>query len=255
MSKQPNAFLSQTTVKNPLHIEIVTHCYRYPQLLRYQLSSLVVDPPMNVCVTMTVCYTCGDEETVGALAWFSRQKVKGVTWNWRPMKARALCRRSIGRNEVALVSQADWLWFTDADYWFTAECWDAFASLREVRRPLVFPRSVNFHKTHALGDACIAHARKQPGLIVAERADFAPVRMRCAIGGIQIARGDVCRERGYLRNSRRFQRPARTLQFQKCREDVYFRRDLRTRGYAVDLPGVYRIRHSQTGRNSPEVSL
>jgi hypothetical protein len=238
-----------------MRVEIVTHCYHYPRLLRYQLSSLVLWPPVGVEVTMTVCFTPEDEATAAVLEEFTARKVARVRWNWRPMAARELCRRSIGRNRAALATEADWVWFADADYWFAAECWPAFGGIEGRREPLVFPREVWRHRSHALGDAYLERAAQATGLVWAEPGEFEPVRMRCAIGGIQIARGEVCRERGYLRESRRFQRPPRRAVFQQCREDVAFRRALGTRGVAVDLPGVFRIRHSTAGRHDPALRL
>lgn len=111
------------------------------------------------------------------------------------------------------------------------------------------------HKWRALGDACIDAADAQAGLLAANRDEFAPIRMRRAIGGIQIASGDHCRRHGYLRDSRRWQTAPHRAIFQKCREDLFFRKACGTSGQAVHLPGVYRIRHSCKGRNDPALRL
>jgi hypothetical protein len=60
-----------------------------------------------------------------------------------------------------------------------------------------------------------------------------------AIGGVQIARGDIVRRIGYVpeRANRTSERWVNSV------EDVTFRKLIGTKGAAVDLPGVYRIRH------------
>lgn len=237
-----------------MKIEIVTHCYRYATLLRHQLSSLVLHPPPEgVSLTATICHTPEDEETAKALAWFGTLSVPGVTWNWLPLPQAELCRRSIGRNRAALVTQADWVWFCDADYWFTTACWEAFRQLHDVTEPLVFPRVVNGHCSHELGDERIRQAREADGLVSVAVSEFEPERMRRAIGGIQIVRGDYCREHGYLKDSRRAQQPR--AEWKRAHEDVWFRRKVGSAGRAVDIPAVYRIRHGQAGRMVPDLIL
>ncbi len=238
----------------PLKIEVVTHCYRYATLLRHQLSSLVQGPPPDgVQVTATVCHTPEDDETTQALAWFGTLAVPGVTWNWMPLPMAELCRRSIGRNRAALATQADWVWFCDADYWFTPACWEAFTRLGGTKARLIFPREVMGHRSHDLGDACIQRARETEGLVSVPVSEFEPERMRRAIGGIQIVSGDYCREHGYLKNSRRAQQPR--AEWKRTHEDVWFRRELGGGGLPVNLPGVHRIRHGQAGRMVPGLIL
>jgi hypothetical protein len=237
-----------------LKIEVVTHCYRYATLLRHQLSSLVLGPPPpGVQVTATVFHTPEDEETSRAVAWFAQQSVAGVRWNAQPLPTAELCRRSIGRNRAALATQADWVWFCDADYWFTTECWEAFTRLGSTDARLIYPREVNGHRSHDLGDACIQRARETEGLVSVSISEFEPERMNRAIGGIQIVSGDYCRKHGYLKNSRRAQQPREV--WERAVEDVWFRKELGSDGMPVDLPGVYRIRHGQAGRMVPGLIL
>ena len=238
----------------PLKIEVVTHCYRYATLLRHQLSSLVLGPPPpGVQVTATVFHTLEDEETTRAVAWFAQQEVTGVQWNGQPLPTAELCRRSIGRNRAAMATQADWVWFSDADYWFTTGCWEAFRRLDDTDARLIYPREVNGHRSHDLGDACIQRARETEGLVSVAASEFEPERMNRAIGGIQIARGSYCRENGYLKDIRRAQQPR--SEWRRTHEDVWFRRELGNSGVPVDLPGVYRIRHGQAGRMVPGLTL
>lgn len=236
-------------------VEIVTHCFRYASLLRYQLSSLIVHPPQDITVTCTVCFTHEDAETTELLHWIEQFRAPNVTWNWIAQEPSHVCHRSIGRNLAAVNSQSDWIWFCDADYWFNSECWKTFATFELGDSTLVFPRYINGHRDHKLGDRLIDAARKSTSLVLAPQRDFKRERMNRAIGGIQIVRGDTCRAMGYLKSSASAQSPRSDCIWRKTREDVVFRRSLRTSGQPVRLPGVYRIRHTQAGRNVPGLVL
>lgn len=239
-----------------MKIELVTHCYQYASLLKYQLSSLVLNPPpADIGLKVTVFYTEDDTETSNVLRSFLQFQIPNLEWNWRSQPPLELCRRSIGRNLAALASDADWIWFTDADYWFGSECWASFRKLGTHESCLIYPRYVSHHRTHAMGDVAIHAAHSREGLIGADPAEFEPKKMRKAIGGIQIAKGEVCREKGYLKNGRKAQTPVRELLFERNKADVWFRRDLGTGGAAADIDEVYRIRHSQAGRYTPGLKL
>jgi len=220
----------------PLKVEVVTHCFRYSTLLRHQLSSLVLwPPPESVEVKATVFHTLEDKETTQVLEWFGMLKPPRVSWNWQALPTAELCRRSIGRNRAALATEADWVWFCDADYWFTTACWEGFTQLGNTPAPLVFPRQVNGHRSHDLGDRSIQSARDTEGLVSVDASEFKPERMTRAIGGIQIVLGSYCREQGYLKNNRRAQMPR--IEWQRTHEDVTFRRHLGGGGRAVNRPG------------------
>lgn len=236
-------------------MEIVSHCYHYARLLRYHLSSFALWPPESLEIQVTICFAREDVETVAVLDWFSQVKVPRVTWNWMELPVLELCRRSIGRNRAALASRAEWVWFCDVDHWFTGECWRALAAMPSPDKKLIFPSHVNFHRWKGLGDARIQAADAHEGLISAPVEEFEPVRMRRAIGGIQIVKGDVCREGGYLRTHSRWQQPSAVPEFQRCKEDTSFRRSLRAPGLGLEIPGVYRIRHSKAGRWEPSLRL
>lgn len=239
-----------------MNVEIVTHCFQYPTLLRYQLSSLLLSPPPpDVQIKMTVFFTEEDALTTKVLTWFAQQKGPGVLWNWHPLPVLHLCRRSIGRNLAALSTNADWVWFTDADYWFATDCWKALASLPSNGQKLIFPRFVMTQQDHEMGDRAIESDSNGEGIITADHSEFSPRRMRRAIGGIQIVSGDTCRERGYLPNHRRAQKPTQEPVFAKNHADVWFRKEFGVPAHPVDLPGVYRIRHSKVGRLVPGLIL
>lgn len=230
-----------------LTLEIVSHCWQYPHLLIYQLSSLVRFPPQNVTVTMTVYYSSEDRRTSGLLAWFGRIVVPGLHWNWRDLPKEALFRRAIGRNDAALGTGADWIWFTDCDLMFREGCLDALGNALQGRRDaLVYPRV----------EKCTSLLPEDNPMLVADTADlkmvdidtsafFEQVRTR-ATGPLQITHGDVARACGYCNRLAYYQRPAAT--WQKAHEDRAFRWLLRTQGTPLDIPGVYRIRHVAKGR-------
>jgi hypothetical protein len=239
-----------------MKIEIVTHCYRYASLLRYQLSSLILHPPPEgVKIIATVCYMPEDEETRRVLDYFSSLPADRVQWNWMPLTEPELCQRSIGRNRAALATRADWVWFADADYWFDTRCWEWFLTQSPTQPVLIYPKIVQGHRKHELGDACIQQSRESNGLVKACIDEFGPNSMNRAIGGIQITRGDWCRKNGYLKNNPKAQAPREPVIWKRTREDVWFRLETGSKGIAMPIPGVYRIRHSQAGRHVTGLTL
>ena len=64
-----------------------------------------------------------------------------VRCNWQQLTPPQLFRRSIGRNQAALNSSADWVWFTDCDLYFGAGALDSLGHvLQGCNQPLVYPR-------------------------------------------------------------------------------------------------------------------
>lgn len=237
-----------------MNLHIVSHCWRYPRLLCYQLSSLVMHPPQRVHTICTVFHALEDTDTVDMLAFFRQQRTPStILWDFRTLPPENLCRRAIGRNHIAKTTPADWVWFADCDYVFGEGCIDAMPEqLASVDGPLAFPRIAHRSKTHELGDWAIRQV-DWLGLRCVLPEDYTPYTNRRAIGGIQIARGDVCREKGYLDGHAKFQRPAKRWRRTHC--DTAFRRSIGSRGQAIHLPNLYHIRHSQRGRKDVGVEL
>ena len=240
-----------------MKLEIVNHCWRYSRLLRYQLSSLLLHPPQEVDVVYTLFYSTEDVATSEVVAWFDQQSTTNVRWNWRELSTPQLLRRAIGRNLAAQATAADWVWFTDADHSFGSGCLDALPEqLSQVAGPLAFPRHLYIHIEHRLGDLLIDAASGPLQLLdVGARSDFKRRRNNRAIGGIQITRGDVCRANGYCAKHRRLQRPIEGKVFANCYGDRVFRRGLGTPGEPIDVPNLFRIRHSERGEDSPGLEL
>lgn len=232
----------------PLTLEIVSHCWNYSRLLTYQLSSLLLFSPRKVAVTMTVFYTEEDAHTCRTLEYFGDQRAENVTWRWWPIDRQLLFRRSIGRNMAALDTKADWVWFADCDEMFREGCLDSLAEFLPAHTgPLVFPRCVNVTDHIRLDDPLLKRAEDGPAILDIDPADFHPSLQEKAIGGIQIARGDVLRSIGYCNGRPKCLRPARRMT--RCREDTVFRRIIGTNGVPLDIPSLYRITHGNKGRS------
>lgn len=230
------------------HVEIVTHCWRYASLLACQASSLALYPPKgDVRVTLAVYCSPEDERTIGLLDRLDEAELsENVAIERRLLDTPSLMRRAIGRNQAARSTTADVVWFADCDYLFR---FGTFAALvREIEaRPdgtLYHPRQVLTNVDWADGDETIERAKSSSDWIDVDDAKFSPRSYGRAIGGMQIVRGDVARKHGYVPFGR-FQKPIPT--WQVTTEDVRFRKLLGPPQYAIDVPGVYRIRHSKRG--------
>jgi len=236
-----------------LSLEVVSHCWNYSHLLVYQLSSLVLSPPRDMDVTMTVFYCPDDSRTSRLLEFFTGQQVRGVRWNWRPLPRQQLFRRAIGRNMAALESRADWVWFTDCDLMFREKCLDSLAGLLQGRRDaLVFPDEERCTDLLAEDNSMLRTGTDTPQVVDIDTSDFVTYHRDRATGPLQIAHGDVCRAVGYCRDIQVYQTPQES--FAKCHEDRAFRWLLRSKGEPLPIPGVYRIRHVHKGRYTGSAS-
>ena len=230
-----------------LSLEIVSHCWHYAHLQAYQLSSLVLHPPRDVDVTMTVYYSEEDADTVALLRHFGAIEVPGVRWNWRALDKYQLFRRSIGRNHAARNTSCDWVWFTDCDVVFHEGCLDGLGAALQGRRDLlVHPAEERCSGMLGPDDPMIAGAHGAPRLLEIDPARFSPHFPSRATGPLQIAHGDVARACGYCEQLAIYQKPV--PRWAKAHEDRAFRWLLRSQGVPVEVPGVYRIRHAAKGR-------
>ncbi len=232
----------------PLELEIVSHCWQYSHLLIYQLSSLVLHPPEETSVTMTVFFSDEDPATVALLDFFGRRDVPRVRWNWQALEKTRLFRRALGRNLAARRTAADWVWFADCDLVFHAGAIDSAGRVLAPRRErLVFPR--RHHITEILDpeDPVLVRGRAAPRLLAIDTGrGFTPDVREKAVGALQIVRGDVARAGGYCGTIGFYQRPL--PRWRRTHEDRVFRWLLGTHGTPVDVEGIYRIRHRTKGR-------
>ena len=232
-----------------LKLEVVSHCWNYAHFLVYQLSSLALFPPKKLDVTMTVFYSPEDQKTSELLAWFGRQSIPGVTWNWQPIPKQVLFRRGFGRNRAALATKADWVWFTDCDLMFREHCLDSLADVLQGRQEaLLFPEEERTTDLLAENNPMLQAGSGEPRVLDIDTTSFSTRKIAKATGPLQIAHGDVCRAVGYCRNVSLYQKPV--AYFAKCHEDRAFRWLLRSQGHPIAVSDVYRIRHITKGRYS-----
>ncbi len=236
-------------------IEIVVHCYAekipdFAAMLTAQLSSLVLWTPKTCNVTLRVCAKSGDQLTDEAGFGFGPFLAENVFSDPLWLDGTDIFRRAIGRNIAAKRSNADIVWFADADYLFGEGCLDALAA--SDFKGLAYPRDIMIHKSHAVGDAELARIKIgeqfEPDLTL-----FKPQRIKFAIGGLQIVDGDTARAGGYL-DGTRWVKPTTATDFQDTREDRVFR-GLFPKSTALELPNLFRMRHSRSAFESADSRL
>ena len=247
-------------------IEIVTHCYaarfpHYAKALRYHLSGPLHHPP-QVPVTFKVCYTHEDVATRDVLDEFAKYNSAAYHIVRLPLPLDLLGRRHYGRDVAAAGTKADLVWMADCDYYFGRDCLDTlhrvFASAKGreavpgmAPRPVLWwPRHCMVSTDHAIGDGQLARAgvgvvAPQPDIV-----EFSRMRFPRAIGGTFILDGDYARDVGYLRGGKWVPpwKEDGVPPFASTRCDVSFRQRIKKHGVAqaLDLPELYRLRHSET---------
>jgi len=231
-------------------------------MLQVQLASLFhsVSFTSALHTTISVCHDPDDQNTVDVIAVFQKQlrnQFKYLSSNLAiksvELEKKNLFQRSVGRNQVALGTSADVVWFTDCDYYFGGDA--LAAACRACRKQLgtcVYPSCVYTHFKHEMGDVLLRKLNKVDMPVWEIRAfrqegEFVRRPMRKAIGGIQIIDGDYCREFGYL-NGTKWVDSVAADHFLRCRSDAPFRRSVGSTK-RVDIPDVFRIRHSRCGRD------
>ncbi len=230
-----------------MHLEIVSHCWKYSRLLMYQLSSLVLYPPSDICITMTVFSSSCDDHTQEVCGFFKEIEVPNVTWRFWNIERGKLLRRAIGRNLAALKSRADWVWFTDCDQLFYRGCLDGLAvELPRIGGPLAFPQQVWTSTPKFTDDELFVRASGSPRVIAIDTTEFTREQVDRATGAMQIANGDVVREVGYCKDVVEFMAPAE--RWYRTFEDVKFREILGTAGQPVPSVNLFRVEHKPKGR-------
>lgn len=238
-------------------LEIVTHCWSgldvpiYHRLLQLQLSSLVTHQTA-LQIRVSVCYTESDRMTSDMLAYFSKSfaSTNNKWLNPVSLPENQLFKRCIGRNILAKQTQADVVWFTDCDHiFYDSSLDDAYRECLQSKSPLIYPQSVWIHKKHRIGDALI-HSLEQTSkhIRIVSRSDFVQTDPKIAIGGIQVVKGDFCRERGYMDRWKRRLQPSGSDSFEQCLGDKKFRSYVGS-SEQRGINGVFRVRHSRTGRD------
>lgn len=200
--------------------------------------------PPDCEVSIRVCHTPSDIQTVSVLNYFMTQLQsldKSLSIDPVSMPLRLLGRRSIGRNIAAKETDADIIWFADVDFIFRGCLQDLSSFDWPSGIDIVFPESMS-QSSKSYGN----NLTDDLGIIDIDPDQFVPRKNARAIGGIQIVKGGFAREHGYLDNHPEWRRPI-DKPFPPCKEDARFRRHCRI--LKIDLPNVYRIQHSEKGRN------
>ena len=249
------------------HIEIVTHCYSgdqvpiYHRLLQMQLSSILEHYKKDIQITITVFYTMEDHLTSSIVHWFKskcepfqtrKSLCSNLTLNHITLPKKLLFRRAIGRNMAAKRTYADVVWFTDVDYLFFGDSIEtAYDACLKAETDMVFANKVQIHRKHQYGDDLVSLLEGQHQIVhfnATFSTRFASRKERRAIGGIQIVKGNWCREHGYLSDTKWVNEVDSDIGFQSCKCDVAFRKNLGS-STGVEIPDLYRVRHSRCGRD------
>jgi hypothetical protein len=235
-----------------MNIEICTHAYavdlpQYACFLRVQLESLLQAPEY---VSETVCYTRHDGRVAAVLEEYV--PLLGPRLRTILLTREELGRRGLGRNMAALATKADLVWFADVDYFWGPGCFEFLAGMAD-NPTLRWPKTVWTQADERVGDALLAILDNN-GNPAVDTSDFIATHPKKAIGGIQIIAGDYCRRYGYLNHDKRRQRPLNPGDTMfKTLEDSAIRKHIATVGQAmaIDLPGVYRLRHTRNAYQYP----
>ncbi len=239
---------------NKPHLEIVSHCWQYAHMWSYQISSLLNFPPQSLSVTYTLYYADEDEKTQAMVDAFSDITVPNVTWNWNRLPKESIFRRAIGRNQAALNSTADWLWFSDCDLIFHRDCLDTLAGFLSTKQTgLLYPAYEGITdmlpSDHPMIDE--DSERELPNDI--DTSLFYRNDITKAKGAFQIVHGDVARAAGYCNKLSLYQQPDN--RWRKTYEDTVFRNLIGYEGEPVEIPNLYRIRHVAKGRYTKDSNI
>jgi len=231
--------------KDPLHLQIVSHCWQYAHMLNFQLSSIINYPPKNLKLTYTLYHSGEDQNLKQLIRRIDNVSVPNVTWNWVEITRQQLFRRAIGRNRSALNTQADWIWFSDCDLIFHAGCLDSVAkAVQGCQHPMVFPQQEFI--TDLLDASHPMLNQDNEATINIDTSLFKINPIQKAKGAFQIVHGDVARTCGYCRDMKMYQTPMH--HWSKTYEDSIFRKLIASEGKPIEVKSLYRIRHVEKGR-------
>jgi len=230
-----------------LTIQIVSHCWNYAHLLRFQLTSLYQNECNNAQIIYTLYYCPEDQATVKLIHQFKNKTIKNLEWDFRALPREKLFRRAIGRNEASLGTHADWMFFVDCDLILNAGCLNSVAdTLAHKKLKLAFPAYENVTDLLPSEHPLLNQNPLNDGTLLIDTKLFKPVSIEKPKGGYQFVHGDVARVAGYCGSISLYQRPSRV--WRKTFEDTTFRTLIQDSGTPVDIKGIYRIRHQEKGR-------
>jgi len=242
---KPPAIDQLSIAGEPVHLQIVSHCWQYAHMLNFQLSSIINNPPKNLKLTYTLYHSAEDTKLKLLIDRIDKVVVPNVTWDWVELTTAQLLRRAIGRNQSALNTTADWIWFSDCDLIFHIGCLDSVATaVKGCQQRMVFPKQEFI--TDLLDASHPMLNQSNDSTIDIDTSLFKTNTIHKAKGAFQIVHGDVARTCGYCRDMKAYQAPMQ--HWSKTYEDSIFRKLIASEGEPITVKGLYRIRHIEKGR-------
>jgi len=234
-----------------LKLQIVSHCWNYSHLLRFQLSSLYKYSINNCELTYTLFYCEEDTNTVALIEEFEQYDIPNLTWDFRTLPREQLFRRAIGRNQASLATQANWVFFVDCDLILHEGCLDSVtAALSGQQLGLAFPSYEGLTELLPAEHTLLNQTPKADGTLDIDPTLFKQAPIMKPKGGYQFVHGDVARAAGYCGSISLYQQPTKV--WRKTFEDTTFRTVIQDQGTPVEVKGIFRIRHQEKGRYQKE---
>ncbi len=235
-----------------LKLQIVSHCWQYSHMLRFQISSLIKYTPSNIDITYTLFYSPEDTGVKKLIAHYDALNIDGIQWDWQPLPTPSLFRRAIGRHKAAKTTNADWVWFSDCDLIFHEHCLDSLAAeLSSKQTGLVFPDKERI--TDLLPPEHPMLDQNGEAIVDIDTSLFSHNAITKAKGAFQIVHGDVARAAGYCGSLKLYSTP--TEHWRKTYEDSIFRQLIQYEGEPVSVEGLHRVRHMEKGRYKKDSAL
>ena len=229
-------------------IIVVQHAWRYWSAWSYSVSALFQWPP-QCQVKLIVCCTLDDPRAERWLSYYVNHRARPDTVLIEPMwmERTHLLRRGIGRQAACLNNDAaELVMLADADYLPGPDCLDTILETFPSDDVLAYVRRLRTCP-HERGDRLIA-AASEPGLRKIDFDDFdLPQKLTRAIGGCQIVRADVAREKGYLPADSKWLRPEEVWR-RTCEDRVARAHIAGHKGVPLTGPAMLRLRHTKYGR-------
>lgn len=256
-------------------LDIVVHCWaadlpQYAAMLRVQAKAIVDYAPANSLIhyrvgvaspehdphTWEVLKQIIDERTMLTLYGGNDHILylsPNVVLNIHTLPRERLFRRAIFRDWCIRHGGPDVFWLADVDYAPLEGCLAAILAQVQNDSGLCFPREYAVHLDHAVGDQHWQDilAGKIPEI---DASQFKTRPTKTAIGGVQIIGSQYAKRIGYLGGEgSKWQKPEETtVPFRCFRDDSTWRRlKFPDGGRIIDVPNLYRQRHSIGAAGSP----
>lgn len=238
-------------------IAIVTHvwahpCRHYATMLRFQWASILHNPPKNRG-TFWIVHTEEDAITKRTVKDILESIPRGFPFAVRSLvlPLEKFFRRAIARNIVSKTLDETCVWYCDVDYVFGAECLNTVVENVGENDGLSYPNGYFIQVDHATGDDMVSKYLDAEGQVwpAVDPTLFSFRDKTPAIGGIQIIGRSEARAIGYCDGTKWLNPVDPTKGFSCYRDDSWYRRAYGKPARPIDVPALYRIRHSENGRD------